>query len=232
MVTESLLENKYNYPELKRMQTPQGRKYVGEDNDPVPSVTTILSDTGDKTALIAWRKRVGEREATRISTEAAGLGTKVHNALEKYILGEDWDTFGNNHVSVLAESMTKSMIDGMDLVDALYGVEVGLIAKGLYAGTSDAIGMYEGEEAIIDFKTAKKMKKREWIDDYFMQGCAYALAHNEMFDTKIKKVFILMVDRDSKFKDFIIEGEEFDKYCGKWAERLADYYGKVDARKS
>ena len=232
MVKEKLLENKYNYPQLKRIQTPQGRKYVGEDNDPVPSVTTILGDTGDKTALIAWRKRVGEAEATRISTESAGLGTKVHNALEKYILGEEWDTFGNNHVSVLAESMTKSMIDGMDLVDTLYGVEVGLIAQGLYAGTSDAIGMYEGEEAIIDFKTAKKMKKREWIDDYFMQGCAYALAHNEMFKSNIKKVVILMVDRESNFKDFIIEGEEFDKYCGKWAERLADYYGKVDARKS
>ena len=232
VVKEKLLENKYNYPQLKRIQTPQGRKYVGEDNDPVPSVTTILGDTGDKTALIAWRKRVGEAEATRISTESAGLGTKVHNALEKYILGEEWDTFGNNHVSVLAESMTKSMIDGMDLVDTLYGVEVGLIAQGLYAGTSDAIGMYEGEEAIIDFKTAKKMKKREWIDDYFMQGCAYALAHNEMFKSNIKKVVILMVDRESNFKDFIIEGEEFDKYCGKWAERLADYYGKVDARKS
>ena len=231
VVKENLLENKYNYPQLKRIQTPQGRKYVGEDNNPVPSVTTILSDTGDKTALIAWRKRVGEAEATRISTESAGLGTKVHNALEKYILGEDWNTFGNNHVSVLAESMTKSMIDGMDLVDELYGVEVGLIAKDLYAGTSDAIGMYDGEEAIIDFKTAKKMKKREWIDDYFMQGCAYALAHNEMFDSKIKKVVILMVDRESNFKDFIIEGEEFDKYCGMWAERLADYYGKVDAQK-
>jgi len=232
VVKEKLLENKYNYPQLKRIQTPQGRKYVGEDNDPVPSVTTILGDTGDKTALIAWRKRVGEAEATRISTESAGLGTKVHNALEKYILGEEWDTFGNNHVSVLAESMTKSMIDGMDLVDSLYGVEVGLIAQGLYAGTSDAIGMYEGEEAIIDFKTAKKMKKREWIDDYFMQGCAYALAHNEMFESNIKKVVILMVDRESNFKDFIIEGKEFDKYCGKWAERLADYYGKVDAGKS
>ena len=230
-MVKKMLKEKYSYPDLKRIQTPQGRKYVGEDNDPVPSVTTILSDTGDKTALIAWRKRVGEAEATRISTESAGLGTKVHNALEKYILGEEWNTFGNNHVSVLAESMTKSMIDGMDLVDELYGVEVGLIAKGLYAGTSDAIGMYEGTESIIDFKTAKKMKKREWIDDYFMQGCAYALAHNEMFGSNIKKVVILMVDRDSNFKDFIIEGEEFDKYCGMWAERLADYYGKVYAKK-
>jgi genome maintenance exonuclease 1 len=221
-----MLVNKFDYPALRRVQTKKGRQYVGEDQKPVPSVTTILSDTGDKTALIAWRKRVGEAEATRISTEAAGLGTKVHNALEKHILGETVE-FGNNMVSVMAKDMSEAMInEGFTNIDELWGVEVGLIAQGLYAGTSDAIGVYEGEDAIIDFKTAKKMKKREWIDDYFMQGCAYALAHNEMFDTNIKKVAILMVDRDSNFKDFVIEGEEFDKYCDIWSDRLADYYSK------
>lgn len=222
-----MLVSKYDYPNLKRIQTPKGRQYVGEDNNPVPSVTTILSDTGDKTALIAWRKRVGEAEATRISTESAGLGTKVHNSIEKYILNEEWDKFGTNHVSQLAKTMVTEMIDkGLSKVDELYGVEVGLIANGLYAGTSDAIGMWEGEEAIIDFKTAKKIKKREWIEDYFMQGCAYALAHNEMFGSNIKKVAILMVDREGKYADFVIEGNEFEEYCNKWAERLSDYYSK------
>ena len=221
-----MLVNKFDYPALRRVQTKQGRQYVGEDQKPVPSVTTILSDTGDKTALIAWRKRVGEEEANRISRESAGLGTKVHNALEKHILGETVE-FGNNMVSVMAKDMSEAMInEGFTNIDELWGVEVGLIAQGLYAGTSDAIGVYEGEDAIIDFKTAKKMKKREWIDDYFMQGCAYALAHNEMFDTDIKKVAILMVDRDSNFKDFVIEGEEFEKYCDIWSDRLADYYSK------
>lgn len=222
-----MLTSKYQYPELRRIQTKQGRQYVGEDNNPVPSVTTILSDTGDKTALIEWRKRVGEAEATRISTESAGLGTKVHSALEKYILGEEWDTFGNNHISILARSMAEEMINvGFSKVNELYGVEVGLIAHGLYAGTSDAIGLHEGQEAIIDFKTAKKIKKREWIEDYFLQGCAYALAHNEMFESKIKKVAILMVDRDANFAEFVIQDDEFDHYCNKWANRLADYYSK------
>ena len=222
-----MLVSKYDYPALRRVQTKKGRQYVGEDEKPVPSVTTILGDTGDKTALIAWRKRVGEAEATRISNESAGLGTKVHNALEKFILQEDYEIKGNNHISVMAKNMVNEMIEkGLVKVNELYGVEVGLIAEGLYAGTADGIGMYEGDEAIIDFKTAKKMKKREWIDDYFMQGCAYALAHNEMFETDIKKVVILMVDRESKFKEFSIEGEEFDKYANKWANRLADYYAK------
>jgi len=221
-----MLKSKYEYPNLKRIQTKQGRQYTDDIGDPVPSVTTILSDTGDKTALIAWRKRVGEQEANRISQESAGLGTKVHNALEKHILGEEV-SFGNNHISVLAESMTNEMVtNGLNKIDELYGVEVGLIAQGLYAGTSDAIGMYEGEEAIIDFKTAKKIKKREWIEDYFLQGCAYALAHNEMFESKIKKVVILMVDRESNFAEFIIKDDEFEYYCNKWANRLADYYSK------
>jgi len=222
-----MLVSKYDYPNLKRIQTPKGRQYVGEDNNPVPSVTTVLSDTGDKTALMEWRKRVGDAEATRISTEAAGLGTKVHTALEKYILGEEWNNFGTNIVSQMAKTMVRSMIDnGLNKIDELYGVEVGLIAQGLYAGTSDAIGVYEGTESIIDFKTARKMKKREWIDDYFLQGCAYALAHNEMFGSNIKKVSILMVDRENQFSDFVIEGAEFEKYCDLWSERLADFYTK------
>ena len=222
-----MLKNKYEYPKLKRIQTKQGRRYVGEDENPVPSVTTILGDTGDKTALIAWRKRVGDAEATRISTESAGLGTKVHNALEKYILLEEYEIKGNNHISVMAKNMVDETIDkGLSKVDEIYGVEVGLIAQGLYAGTADGIGMWEGEEAIIDFKTSKKIKPRKWIEDYFMQGCAYALAHNEMFGSNIKKVAILMIDREGKYADFVIEGDEFEEYCDKWANRLADYYAK------
>ena len=223
-----MLENKYDYPNLKRIQTKKGRQYTDGTGEPVPSVTTILSDTGDKTALIAWRKRVGEAEATRISTESAGLGTKVHNSLEKFILQEDYEIKGNNHISIMAKTMLDEMIDkGLSQVDEIWGVEVALIAKGLYAGTSDAVGMFNGVESIIDFKTAKKIKKREWIEDYFMQGCAYALAHNEMFGTNIKQVAILMIDREGKYADFVIEGDEFEEYCHKWAQRLADYYNKV-----
>jgi len=223
-----MLNQKYDYPALRRETQKNGkRQYVGDSGKPVPSVTTVLSDTGDKTALINWRKRVGDEEANRISRESAGLGTKVHNAIEKYILQEEYEIKGNNFISVMAESMTTEMINnGLSKVDELWGVEVGLIAEGLYAGTSDAIGIYEGEDAIIDFKTSKKIKPRKWIEDYFMQGCAYALAHNEMMGTEIRKVVILMVDRDSNFKEYTIKDEEFDAYCDKWSDRLADYYNK------
>ena len=223
-----MLNQKYDYPALRRETQKNGkRQYVGDSGKPVPSVTTVLSDTGDKTALLNWRKRVGDEEANRVSRESAGLGTKVHNAIEKYILQEEYEIKGNNFISVMAESMTNEMINnGLSKVDELWGVEVGLIAEGLYAGTSDAIGIYEGEDAIIDFKTSKKIKPRKWIEDYFMQGCAYALAHNEMMGTEIRKVVILMVDRDSNFKEYTIKDEEFDAYCDKWSDRLADYYNK------
>lgn len=223
-----MLVEKYQYPNLRRIQTKQGRQYTDDQGEPVPSVTTVLDKTGDKTALIAWRKRVGDAEATRISTESAGLGTKVHNALEKYVLEEDWEINGNNLISIMAKRMVDEMVSkGLSQVDEIWGVEVGLIAQELYAGTSDAIGMFNGVPSIIDFKTAKKIKKREWIEDYFMQGCAYALAHNEMFGSNIRQVAILMVDREGKYADFVIEGDEFDAYCEKWANRLADYYNKI-----
>ncbi len=224
-----MLVEKYEYPALKRVTAKNGqRQYTGDDDQPVPSVTTVLSDTGDKTALIAWRKRVGDAEANRVSKEAAGLGTKVHNALEKYVLQEDYDIKGNNHISIMAKNMLDEMIDkGLSQVNEIWGVEVALIAKGLYAGTSDAIGMFNGVPSVIDFKTSKKIKKREWIEDYFLQGCAYALAHNEMFGTDIKQVAILMIDREGNYADFVIKGDEFEEYCNKWATRLADYYNKM-----
>lgn len=223
----TLVIDKYTYPKLDREMISGVRHYTDGDT-PVPSVTTILSETGDKTALFEWRKRVGDAEANRISRESAGLGTKVHNALEKYALGEEWDTFGNNLVSTMAKSMTSEMIDkGLSNVSEIWGIEVGLIARGLYAGTADCVGMYNGVPSIIDFKTAKKLKKREWIDDYFMQGAAYTLAHNEMFDSGIDQVAILMVDRDNKFRDYVVSGQELTKFKSMWGERIQDYYSRI-----
>ena len=222
-----ILKPKFDYKILERKSTPQGRQYVGDDNVPVPSVTTVLDKTSDKTALIAWRKRVGEEEANRVSKESAGLGTKVHNAIEKHILGETVE-FGTNMVSVMAKQMSDLVInEGFTNIDEVWGTEIGLIAPGLYAGTTDCVGVHKGEEAIIDFKTSKKIKKEEWIEDYYLQCCAYALAHNEMYDTNIKKGVILMVSRDNKFKEFVIEGARFEMYCDFGKTRLTDYYASL-----
>jgi genome maintenance exonuclease 1 len=220
-----MIIQKYAYPKLKRLQQKNGRKYTLGESKPVPSVTTILEKTGDKSHLIEWRKRVGEEEAVRISTEAAGFGTMTHNALEKYAKGDDWQITGNNFVHKMARAAAETMIEkGLRQVNELWGVEVGLIAKDIYAGTSDAVGQFNGVDSIIDFKTSKQIKKKEWITDYFLQGCAYALAHNEMFGSNIRQVVILMVDREANYADFIISGDEFDYYANLWGQRVLDYY--------
>ena len=130
-------------------------------------------------------------------------------------------------VSVMAKDMSELMInEGFANIDEVWGTEIGLIAPGLYAGTTDCIGVHNGQDAIIDFKTSKKIKKEEWIEDYYLQCCAYALAHNEMYNTNIKKGVILMVSRDIKFKEYIIEGARFEMYCDLWTQRLEEYYSK------
>ena len=77
--------------------------------------------------------------------------------------------------------------------------------------------------ADVDFKTAKKIKRRDWIEDYFLQGCAYANAHNVMFDTNIKQVVILMIDRDLIFKEFTVKGHEFDFFTNKWKQKIIQF---------
>lgn len=223
----SLICERYEYPSLKRKEHNGYRMYVGSDDKPVPSVTTILDKTGDKTALLEWRKRVGDKEANRISRESAGIGTKVHNAIEKYIKDEEWEIKGNNHVRIMSQKMVAAMINGgLKNIKELWGSEVVLLAEGLYAGTADAVGIYNNVPSIIDFKTARKMKKREWIDDYFLQCAAYSAAHNEMFGTDIQQIVILMVDREAQFGEFIVRGDEFHEYSMKWANRVIEYYDK------
>ena len=125
----------------------------------------------------------------------------------------------------MSEKITNRFVsDGLNKITEVWGLEVGLILDNLFAGTADCVGTYDGIPSLIDFKTAKKIKKREWIGDYFLQGCAYANAHNVMFNSNIKQIVILMVDRDLLFKEFFISNNEFDSYTDKWKQRIIGYY--------
>ena len=219
-----LLNPIYEYKKLKRDETSGKRLYACPDGAKVPSVTTVLDSTKDKTFLIEWRKRVGDAEATRISTESAGLGTLMHTHLEYHVLGKERPQ-GNNQVQIMARAMADTMInEAFCEIDEVWGIEAALYYPGLYAGTSDMIGVHKGTPAIIDHKTTKKTKKKEWIEDYFLQCCAYALAHNEVHGTDIRKAVINIIDRDAKLQSFVIEGNEFDHYSELWAKRVDQYY--------
>ena len=214
--------NKYKYPILERVDTDIGRFYKDSKLNLVPSVTTVLSNTSNKADGIAdWRMRVGDEEANRIIKQSTDIGTSVHLAIENYLNNKNWDDFGSSYEEKISQKITKRFIsDGLTKITEIWGLEVGLILDNLFAGTADCVGTYSGIPSLIDFKTAKKIKKREWIEDYFLQGCAYANAHNVMFNSNIKQIVILMVDRDLIFKEFIIQENEFKHLTEKWKKRL------------
>lgn len=216
--------NKFIYKPLDRQDNPNGRQYVLPDGNKVKSVTTILSKTKDMSHLLAWRKRVGEAKAQQITTESAGLGTTLHSHLEAHILGTQ-RPIGNNYCRLMAQRMADTVIvNGLKDVDEVWGVESHVHFENLWAGTVDLIGVEKGIPSIIDFKTTNKPKKKEWIDDYFLQICLYSLAHNWMFNTVINKGVILMVSRQCEFQKFVIEGPEFDYYTLEAVKRVDKFY--------
>jgi genome maintenance exonuclease 1 len=224
------LTNKYNYVQLKRETIDGSRKYVTPDGYKVPSVTTILDATKSeesKQALNNWRKRVGVQKAQEITTEAAGRGTRMHKWLEDYIKTDQLGTPGSNPYSVQSHKMAENIIyQGLSKCNEYWGTEVSLYFPQIYAGTTDLVGVHDGDEAIMDHKQTNKPKKREWIDDYFIQTAAYANAHNEVWGTKIRKGVIFMCSADFIYQEFIVEGAEFDKYTDLWFRKLEEYYTK------
>lgn len=224
-----MLINKFNYSPISRTTIEGKRHYSLPDGSAVPSVTTILDKTKSeekKQVLINWRKAVGEKKATEITTEAASRGTRMHKWLENYVLNGSIDTPGSNPYSIQSHGMANVIISEAltKHVTEFWGVEVPVYYSGLYAGTTDCVGLWKGKPAIIDFKQTNKPKKREWIDDYFIQLAAYALAHNEVHGTDIKTGAILMCSADNLYQEFVIEEAEFEHWTEEWLKRVELYY--------
>ena len=220
-----MITNLYQYPELTRVEKNDVRYYQDSLSNLVPSVTTILSATGDHSGIDAWKRRVGPKTAKAVVHEATTIGTAVHLAIENYLYGKEWEQFTEDKMGMLAHQIAKRFIcDCLGDIDEVWGLESGLVLDGLYAGTADCIGIFRGKPTIIDFKTAKKIKRKDWIEDYFLQGAAYANAHNVMYKTNIESIAILMVDRDLLFKEFLVNSKEFNSYTEKWKKRLIGYY--------
>lgn len=216
-----LIHKKYDYKPLDRISTENGRRYIVGESRPLPSVTTILSKTADLSYLVEWRKNVGEDKAAQITSEAAGLGTGLHNNLENYVLGNPLT--GSFMQKALAKLIIKN---GLSKVDEVWGTEVALYSTELYAGTTDLVGLFNGVPSVIDYKNSLKEKKKEWVEDYLLQLCAYALAHNEMFGTNINQGVVMIATRDAKYQEFVIEGAEFVHYETMWANKVCSYYDR------
>jgi hypothetical protein len=222
-----IINKKYKYKDFKRIDGAE--RFYSFGALKVPSVTTILKKTQPKEkqdSLKKWRERVGEAEAEKIRDNAAAVGTALHKCLEKYILEEgNLKYFDDTPVGRQAREMANIIIGRSFFnIDEVWGCEVHLAGEN-YAGTTDAVGIFDGEPAIIDFKQTNKPKKEEWIEDYYLQLSAYAMAHNYMFSTNISQGYILMCSRDGYFQQFHLTPEMFSTYCDKWKKRLEIYYG-------
>lgn len=222
------IPNKYNYVPMSRVEIDGKRRYATPDGEKLPSVTTILDATKSeesKKALMEWRKRVGAQKAQEITTEAAGRGTRMHKWLENYIKTGATGEPGSNPYSLQSHTMAQTIIsEGLIKCNEYWGTEVPLYYPKIYAGTTDLVGVHDGDEAIMDHKQTNKPKKREWIEDYFVQLAAYANAHNEVHGTKIRKGVIFMCSADNLYQEFILEGSDFDKYSDIWFKRVEKYY--------
>jgi genome maintenance exonuclease 1 len=204
----------------------EGKRHYEITGKKLPSVTTILSATKSQEAIDSinrWKARVGEDQATRVKDQAASRGTNMHYHLEKYILGEGHKDLTDE--GQVAGDMAQVIIDkGLCDLSEIWGSEVTLYYPGLYAGATDLVGVYDYEDSIIDFKQSNKPKRKEWIEDYFMQLGAYAMAHNQVYDTEITQGVVLMCTPDNYFQKFQVKGKEFIKYQHKFLERLNKYY--------
>ncbi len=196
--------------------TPEGKKY--------PSVTTVAGIFA-KDGIIKWRKRVGEEEANKISTQASTRGTAVHKVCEDYI--NNVEDYTKNHMPSNIQSFNdlKPLIDSN--INNVVMQECQMYSDYLrVAGTVDCIAEYDGTLSVIDFKTSRKPKKKEWIDSYFMQTAAYAVMFEEMTKTPINQLVIMITVDGSEPQVFT---ERRDSWIWKFVDARSDCERRYNA---
>ena len=215
----------YEYPKSMRSVVKNERHYdIGSSK--LPSVTTILAATASdekRASLQKWKNRVGMFEAERIKNRAATRGTAMHSYLEMHLNGENLLdlTIEGLEARAMAETIIKQ---GFGDLQEIWGNEVVLYYPDLYAGQTDLVGIYQGRDSIVDFKQSNKPKRDEWIEDYYLQGAAYATAHDCIYNTKIEQTVILVCTPDNFFQKFIVNGQRFKEYKFEWLRRIDKYY--------
>jgi genome maintenance exonuclease 1 len=215
----------YEYPKSMRSLVNDERHYeVGTEK--LPSVTTILAATQSdekRESLNKWKARVGDVEADRIKNTAATRGTAMHSFLEHHLNGQGLLDLSDEGRA--ARGMAETIIkQGLGDLQEIWGNEVVLYYPELYAGQTDLCGIYQGRDSIIDFKQSNKPKRDEWIEDYYLQGAAYATAHDCIYGTNIEQTVILICTPDNFFQRFIVNGQRFKHYKSEWLKRVDRYY--------
>jgi len=214
--------DKYSYVKGTQIDDHGSRTY-DVNGYRLPSVTTILGATKNQDFLKQWKAKVGEAEAERIKNVSSSRGTCMHKFLEHHVLGTkivDLTRIGQE-----ARPMADKIIEmGLAPVEEYYGSEVTLYYPGLYAGSTDLVCLHNGKESIVDFKQSNRPKRKEWVEDYYMQIAAYAMAHDHVHGSQIRQGVIMMCTPDLYYQEFIITDHELRSYKHKFLKRLDMYH--------
>ena len=205
-------------PQLERETIDGVRYYSVPDEEELLRLVSITSVTShfNKEIFVKWRKKVGEEEAERITKAATSRGTDMHSLVENYLYNRDLPS-----VQPLSDFLFKIAKSELNRINNIYALEGSLYSKQLgIAGTVDCIAEYDGELAIIDFKTSKKPKPREWIEHYFVRCMAYGCMLYELTGISVKKLVIIMACENGE----CIVYEEYDK--SKYIKLLSKYIRK------
>ena len=206
----------HDIAKLKRIDSPTGRVYETPSGKAYPSVTAVTGLHG-KAEIFAWRKRVGEEEANRISKRATTRGTRVHSLCEDYL---------NNKevlVNMFDQNTFKSLKPALDRITNVHALETQLYSDHLrVAGTVDCIAEFDDKLSVIDFKTSSRPKTRDEIHSYFQQCSAYAVMFEERTGIPVGRLVIIMsVDEQDEALIFV---EKRDDWIGEFVEAREDYF--------
>lgn len=205
---------KHDVPKLQRIDSPAGRVYATPTGEKYPSVTSVVSLLTSH-EIAKWRQRVGEQEASRISTKASKRGTSIHSLCEEFLLGK------NPVPSIIDHEMFKSLVPVIDNIDNIHCLETQLFSHHLQvAGTVDCIGEFEGKMSVIDFKTSSRPKSADMIDHYFMQTSAYAVMFEELTGIPVPNLVIIMGVDDH---DPIVFKEKRNRWINDFKELRQQY---------
>ena len=208
------------YSDLVADTQPTGRTYSTPDGTKYPSITTVLSILSED-SIRAWKKRVGEEEANKISTKASGRGTAVHEIIESYLNNETTEKY-MPHIRQSLENV-RPILD--ERLGKIYGLEVPLYSAHLgLAGRVDCVAEFDGVPSIIDFKTSKRVKKKEWISSYFAQMAGYAVMWEERTGRPITNTVVIMDVDDN-------EAQVFKEHRDNHINLLIDTKKEYDRRK-
>ena len=201
-----------DYPSLTREMIDGVRYYDTPDGKKLVSITSVISHY-NREVFREWRARVGNDEANRVTKQATSRGTDMHILAENYLCNRKLPP-----VQPLSEYLFKQAKPDIDKIDNIHAIEQSLFSNELgIAGSVDCIAEFEGELAVIDFKTSKKPKPREWIDSHFVQCAAYACMLYEMTGIMVKKFVIIMSCENGEVEIY----EEYDKR--KYINLLSEY---------